>query len=125
MKAEHNRAEEYYAALEGMVYQFAYRYDGHGRVGPSLGTGGMSALEDAFYILGWSDPQYFPGESCDILKCQKWPQAGVPIPNGDYWNVCSDHSAELRQNVDSWKLMRKKRGRGYSTAECKERLARR
>jgi len=114
--------DEFREALEDMTNQFAYQWDGHGNKPPSIGTGGLSALEHAFDVLGWTDPQPAPDASCDIKGCQKWTQAGIPFPNGDYLRVCSDHSAEQREQIDI--LSRKKKGRGYNTKERKERLKR-
>lgn len=47
---------KYKEALEDMVNQFAYKFDGKGKTPPSIGTGGLSALEYAFWALGWEDP---------------------------------------------------------------------
>lgn len=117
--------DEYREALVDMVEQFAYRFDGRSAQKPnSLGTAGLSALEHAFSVLGMSDPEYRPDQSCDIIKCWKWPQAGIPLPNGDYWSVCSDHSAFMRQGPDHWQYLVKKRGRGYGKREQAARLKR-
>lgn len=40
--------------IEDLVYQFAYRGTKDGV--PVLITGGLSALEGAFAVLGWDDP---------------------------------------------------------------------
>ena len=114
--------DEYKDALEDMVYQFAYQWDGSGNRPPSLGTGGLSALEYAFRVLGWPDPCPQPDSSCDIKRCQKWPQAGIPFQNGDYLNVCSEHSAEQRSGIDI--LAKKKPYRGYNAKQRAERLGR-
>lgn len=110
-------------ALKDMVWQFAYRNDGSGRKPPVLFTGGLSSLEFAFYVLGWPDPKPCPDASCDIKGCQRWPGSGLPMPDGDYWNVCSEHSALIRELHAS--DLEKKPGRGYNAKERKERLARR
>ncbi len=56
--AEYARGLEYGSqwkdALEDMVEQFAYSGTDHGK--PCLSTGGLSALEHAFGVLGWDDP---------------------------------------------------------------------
>jgi hypothetical protein len=52
-------------ALEGMVYQFAYWSDTAG----GFCTGGLSALEDAFEVLGWEDPHPVPEVRCDEPGC--------------------------------------------------------
>jgi len=116
------REEELEEALKDMVLQFGYQYDGLKRRPPSLGTGGLSALESAFDLLGWNDPYPMPEASCDIVGCQKWTQAGVPFPNGDYLRLCSEHSAEHRDGIDL--LAKKRQGRGYNAKERKERLER-
>lgn len=112
-------------ALGDMVWQFAYRFDGAAKRPPSLGTGGLSALEHAFGVLDWPDPKKCPEASCDIQGCQKWPGSGNPIPNGDYWSLCTDHMMMLNDDKNHYLYMKKKVGRGYNTKERKERLARR
>lgn len=114
---------EYKEALEDMVWQFGYRSDGKGRRPPQLFTGGLSALEHAFSVLEWPDPKPCPEASCDIKKCQNWPGAGVPFPNGDYLSLCSTHSA-MATIGDTSLLNNKKPGRGYDVAERKKRLER-
>jgi hypothetical protein len=47
-------------ALEDMVFQFAIRGTKDGL--ECLGTGGLSALENAFAALGWDDPNVIEGE---------------------------------------------------------------
>lgn len=115
--------DELRGALEDMVGQFAYRFDGRSARRPnSVGTGGLSALEHAFSILGMDDPTYYPDQSCDIVKCWKWPQAGIPFDDGDYLSVCGDHSAMHRDGTDLRPMKRK--GRGYNATQRKERLER-
>lgn len=120
-RGDKSRAER--NALEDMVWQFAYRNDGQGKKPPVLFTGGLSALEHAFSVLGWPDPKPCPDASCDIEACQRWPHSGNPMPDGDYWNLCSQHSALMRDLKVS--DLEKKPGRGYNAKERKERLARR
>lgn len=117
------RESELQDSLEDMVWQFAYRFDGAAKRPPSLGTGGLSALEHAFDVLDWPDPKKCPDSSCDIQGCQKWPGSGNPIPNGDYWSLCTDHMMMLTDK--NYMYMQKKAGRGYNAKERKERLARR
>jgi hypothetical protein len=51
--------EELRGAVEDLVCQFAY--EGQTRSGlPALTTGGLSALENAFAVLGWKDPHPAP-----------------------------------------------------------------
>ena len=116
-------SNDYKDALEDMVWQFAYRSDGKGRKPPVLFTGGLSALEHAFGVLDWPDPKPCPDSSCDIKGCQKWPQAGVPFPNGDYLSLCSDHSA-MHGIGDTGLINQKRPDRGYNAEERRKRLER-
>jgi hypothetical protein len=72
-------------ALEGMVNQFAY-WGGEG-----ITTGGLSALEDAFDVLGYSDPQPAPWRGCDEPGCKREGTSGWPSPTG-YRHTCHEHS---------------------------------
>lgn len=76
-------------ALEDMAWQYAYRFS-RGR-GLFLGTGGMSALEGAFDVLGWEDPHRCKLEmACDVVGCFEWRSAGIHW--GDWYvRVCSNH----------------------------------
>lgn len=116
------RAEEEREALEDMVWQFAYKADGKGKKPPVLFTGGLSALEHAFSVLGWPDPKPCPDRSCDIKGCQRWPGCGMPRPDGDYWNICGYHMGIIDLGATD---LEKKPGRGYDAKERAERLARR
>ena len=116
-------AQVYKDALEDMAWQFAYRSDGNVNKPPVLFTGGLSALEHAFSILDWPDPKPCPTSSCDIKRCQKWPQAGVPFPNGDYLSLCSDHSA-MQRIGDTGLINQKRPDRGYNATERRKRLER-
>jgi len=81
-------------ALEGMVYQFAYFSEGR------YHTGGLSALEDAFYALGWDDPQPAPEWAiCDEPGCKGQRTCGILTPTG-YRSVCGEHYHALRKAVD-------------------------
>ena len=73
-------------ALEGMVTQFAYWSDSAG----GYHTGGLSALEQAFDVLGWDDPHPAPEAQCDEPGCTKQIEAGWPSPDG-YRRTCSEH----------------------------------
>lgn len=57
-------------ALEDMVYQFAYRSGDNNR--RWFTTGGLSALEHAFAVLGWDDPHYMEDGACEIAGCEQW-----------------------------------------------------
>lgn len=86
--------DELRRALEEMVWQFAFRTVVKGRA--ALSNGGLSALEDAFDVLGWPDP-YFPVDPpvCDIEGCPDWQVAAIRW-RGVYTQVCREHSAESR-----------------------------
>ena len=75
------------SALESMVYQFAYWSDGPK---PGLITGGLSALEEAFEVLGWDEPHPVPSMQCDERGCRKQATCGWPT-NGGYRRTCGDH----------------------------------
>ena len=79
-------------ALEDMVLQFGYR--GVVNKQPVIMTGGSSALESAFYALGWDDPHILPeeGYTCDIKGCME------ESTSGTYWGryylrLCRKHSS--------------------------------
>lgn len=80
-------------ALESMVMQFAYWVEG-----PTGGywTGGLSALEDAFAVLGWDDPHPAPEAECDEPGCHKQSSCGTPVPMPTrYRRTCGDHRPEF------------------------------
>jgi hypothetical protein len=86
-------------ALESMVWQFGYRGVKDGK--PCIGTGGMSALEDAFFALGWDDPTIIPedGNTCEISGCME------PCSSGQVWgdlylSLCYNHSAMIRKGEE-------------------------
>jgi len=84
-------------ALEAMVRQFAYWADGKGG---SLWTGGLSALENAFDLLGWDDPHPVPDMACDEPGCSKkgmygWStRPGGTGMNGGYRRTCYEHKGK-------------------------------
>lgn len=91
-EADRARAETLEKSLEEMVWQFGYRGDGET---PTLGTGGLSALEDAFATLGRDDPHPVGRNVlCEAAGCFRWATAGSPTPNG-YRRLCSTHYAAL------------------------------
>lgn len=99
----------YKEALEGMVSQFSYRGTRGKRL--HLNTGGLSALEYAFKVLGWDDPHFVDTEnSCNIAGCYGWAVSGLNW--GDlYLNLCSEHTQEAfkkleRPTVKRWALRR-------------------
>ena len=82
--------EEVREALEGMVRQFAYWSTGKG----GYMTGGLSALEYAFDVLGWDDPHPAPEARCDEPGCMSRVEMGTPTPTG-YRSTCSTHGHPL------------------------------
>ena len=78
-----------------MVWQFAYRGMRDNR--PMLWTGGLSALEGAFYALGWDEP-HFVDETmeCDIEGCHEWRSPQIHW-DGVYVLICSKHFKEYCQ----------------------------
>ena len=72
-------------ALESMVRQFAHWNDAVG----GYTTGGFSALEDAFEVIGWDDPHPAPEARC--YKCKRQSTIGTPTAEGYRWS-CSDHA---------------------------------
>lgn len=86
--------EELLETVEDLVRQFAYP----GRVmdgAPSLTTGGLSALEGAFAVLGWSDPYPCPEGACEHPGCTEWATCGTPTPDG-YKRLCGMHYREAQ-----------------------------
>ena len=71
-------------ALESMVRQFGSWSDG------CLTTGGLSALVDAFMVLGWDDPHPMPDMQCEEPGCKKQSSCGWPSPSG-YRRTCGEH----------------------------------
>ncbi len=82
------------AAVEDLCHQFAYDYGG-----PTLGTGGLSALEGAFSVLGWDDPHPIPGSKCAEATCGKRASCGTPTPEGYKW-FCGDHYRNAVKALD-------------------------
>lgn len=79
-------------ALESMVHQFAYWSEN----GPGLWTGGLSALEDAFEVLGWeADLHPMPDMACDEPGCTKQQSCGWPSDAG-YRLTCGEHMKPVR-----------------------------
>lgn len=76
-------------ALEDMVRQFACHTTMNGA--PAYSTGGLSTLEYAFDVLGWSDPHPAPEERCEHPGCEEWATCGVSTREG-YQRLCFDHS---------------------------------
>lgn len=90
-------------ALESMVWQFAFKTTKNDR--PALCTGGLSALEEAFAVLGWNDPHVCPAfdeAGCDKEGCNEWATCGQPTPDG-YKHFCGRHMDEYRLLANSAK----------------------
>jgi hypothetical protein len=66
-------------ALEGMVDQFAYRIRSK-EGGRAFWSGGLSALEQAFHVLGWADPHEVSDGACEIAGCHDWATCVGPYP---------------------------------------------
>ena len=96
--------DDYKNALEDMVWQFAYKSNGKGRRPASLFTGGLSALEHAFGVLGYKDPQPAPEGECIVKGCRNWATCGTPkgAKNGQYLSCCGIHMrmADLGETFD-------------------------
>jgi hypothetical protein len=83
-----DQVAQLHEALEDMVWQFAYR--SHDSKRKWLTTGGLSALESAFDVLGWDDPHYVEEGGCDHPECKAWDTCGTPTQDG-YKRLCSEH----------------------------------
>jgi hypothetical protein len=79
-----------WGALEVMVRQFAIQTVKDGVT--SLWTGGLSALEEAFAVLGWNDPHPCPEGACQHPGCDQWATCGTPTSEG-YKRLCYEHYA--------------------------------
>lgn len=101
------KIEECIEALEGMCQQFAYPVSIGGI--PCLTTGGLSALEVAFDVLGWKEPYPTPWHKCDKEGCGEHFTCGTPTKNG-YKRFCGKHyrEYELKQQPDGEKIWREK-----------------
>lgn len=85
--------EEYREALDSMVRQFAYRGVNHGV--PVLYTGGLSALEEAFGVLGWPDPYPVPDDKCEVEGCPEHATCGrLAKDKNKYLRICSKHYSD-------------------------------
>lgn len=77
-----------------LLYQFAYTGTKDGV--PALDTGGLSALEGAFDILGWDDPHLIPEQACEEPGCPRRATCGVPTATG-YKRLCGDHARTVER----------------------------
>ena len=86
-------------ALESMVFQFGYRGVKNGQ--PTIWTGGLSALEEAFEALGWDNPTILPEEglTCEVEGCMEEDTCGMRW--GDmYLRVCSQHHMDCVHGLE-------------------------
>ncbi|HSW43519.1 MAG TPA: hypothetical protein VLM76_13510 [Patescibacteria group bacterium] len=74
-------------ALVEMVRHFGYWSSAVG----GYCAAGMSALEDAFDVLGWDDPHPFPEDRCDEPGCLGQATCGWPTRDGRYRRTCGGH----------------------------------
>ena len=74
-----------------MVWQFADRF-GDKKGDSFLSTGGLSALEEAFDVLGYSDPHKVADcdAICDVFGCGEF-VTNQGTKWGNYWCLCSPH----------------------------------
>lgn len=92
LKNDDFSSETWRETVEDLVWQFAVH--GHDDKHKWLWTGGLSALEGAFAVLGWDDPHTVEEGGCQYPGCQAWDTCGAPTPEG-YKRLCSDHYRQL------------------------------
>lgn len=90
-----NENAELRDALEGMCEQFAYY-----KRGGFLTDGGLSALETAFYALGWEHPHPAPHRKCDEPGCEDEGECGTPDTDGRYRRVCLAHFVAINRRIE-------------------------
>jgi len=79
--------------LKDAINQFAPAVQYKGRL--VISSGGLSALEDAFSVLGWPDPKPVPERECMWSDdCHANATCGTPTPNG-YKHFCNKHFIEF------------------------------
>jgi hypothetical protein len=95
--------DKYREALESMVFQFGHRGTKNGK--PTLYTGGLSALEQAFEALGWDEPYYLPeeGYTCEVEGCMEIDVCGY------HWGVfylrlCAKHFRDAKMELPCPKI---------------------
>lgn len=94
------RNNPYKEALEDMVFQFGHR--GVKNKKPMIWTGGLSALEEAFEVLGWDNPHYLPeqGYTCEVVGCMEADTCGTHWgDNKLYLRLCSKHYRQSYSGV--------------------------
>lgn len=75
-------------ALTDMVHQFCYRAVKDDIL--QMHTGGLSALESAFRVLGYADPMPCPDMECAEEGCGEEVTCGMPTATG-YKRTCGTH----------------------------------
>lgn len=86
------KIDEWREVVGDLCVQFAYRCKCNGRL--ALHTGGLSALEGAFHLLGWDDPHPFTEAECERNGCHEEATCGTPTPDG-YKRLCWEHGKEF------------------------------
>lgn len=102
-------SDELREALEGMVWQYAYRITKGRRI--ALSAVG-SSLRDAFDALGWANPHYVRLEAgaCEVAGCYEWATCGWTWGHL-YLSLCSQHRIEANNGkplpkIRVWALKR-------------------
>jgi hypothetical protein len=83
--------DELRETVEDLVRQFACEASWMDK--PAYSTCGLSALEGAFHVLGWSDPHPAPEMACEREGCNQWASCGVNTAEG-YLRLCGAHCSE-------------------------------
>ena len=98
------KAEEYKEALLDMVCQFACHCQDKQRGLPAFTSGGLSALEHAFDVLGWDDPMPCPENKCFL--CNEWATCGTPMPKNytiNYARLCGNCYGKIQKEFEKAK----------------------
>lgn len=85
--------------IKQLIFQFGYR--GVKKNKPVIHTAGLSALEEAFEVLGWEDPHYLPeqGFTCEVKGCMNEDTVGMHWGNSKlYLRLCSEHHMQAFRN---------------------------
>lgn len=83
-----SRVEELEAGLKSMVVQFAYWSE---KDGGGLWCGGLSALEEAFDLLGFNGFWKRNDLACQFEGCSERADCGTPQDDGPYLWLCQKH----------------------------------
>lgn len=82
------RIDQLLQVSENLIRQFAYYSNG------AFHTSGLSALEDAFDVLGWDDPHPDKEAQCQIKGCKEQATCGAPTKKGCK-RMCHKHYEKL------------------------------